>query len=308
MKVNSRRLILVLLFWLGLGLCASALIKYWGESQSLLENIGLAGAAVASILLSASWWLAMESWRLIVKAYSGQGLSRRNASRHLSLLLLGKYIPGGIWGFAARLADSSSSRSMPVMVASGLFEQWCGFASVTILSAVVLGAVFYEVPIALAGCAFVSAAVIIGWELVRRVLGWVGNHTPTRWRNFGSEAICATPTHLWGIASVVELQQILQFFAVAYLAHKAFSLDMATAGAVAACYGLAIAIGLAAIVAPGGMLVREAAFVAISSNWLPYPQAIAFAAVMRLVFTCFDFMAGFAAIGMQLIFQRSRPQ
>lgn len=305
--VNSRRLILIALFWLGLGLCVFALVKNWSESKALLMNIGVSGAMVTLMLLSASWWLAMESWRSIVKSYSGDGPSRVDASRHLSLLLLGKYIPGGVWGFAARLVDSSSGRSVSEMVASGLFEQWCGFASVCLISLIVWGAAYYGAPIFLPLIVFTPAVIAGGWQLVRRMLSLIISHIPARWRNLSGDAISIRGERLSHITAMIVLQQVLQLSAVAHIACEAFSLDLAASSAVAACYGLAVAAGLAAIFAPGGMLVREATFVAISSHWLSYPQAIAFAAVMRLVFTCFDLMAGFAALASRFIYFRQAP-
>ncbi|QWP78646.1 hypothetical protein J5226_09735 [Lysobacter sp. K5869] len=297
MKNGFLRSLLIVLFWLGLGLCVYALAKYWHEARQLLAGIGWGGGAVSAVLLGGAWWLAVESWRLSVRAYSDRFIGRGEAARHLALLLLGKYIPGGIWGFAARLADSSSGRAVPGMVAAGLFEQWAGFASVCIVSGALWGAAKFGWPILICSLA-APLLVLLGWRCGRFVLSALADRMPARWKAPIGYVLVEPASGLARASGFVALQQVVQMTAIACLASAAYELPLSAAAGLAACYGLGIAVGLVAVFAPGGMLVREATFVALSSPWVGYSDAIAFAAVMRLVFTCFDLLAGGLAAGL----------
>lgn len=68
---------------------------------------------------------------------------------------------------------------------------------------------------------------------------------------------------------------------------------------IAAYYGIGIAAGMLAVVAPGGILVREGAFVALSSAIVPPAEAVTLAAALRLIFTGFDLMAGALVVVLQ---------
>ncbi|MFK3647017.1 hypothetical protein ACI2IY_01090 [Lysobacter enzymogenes] len=299
MKKGLLRGLLIVLFWVGLGLCVYAVAKYWHEARQLLVGIGWSGGVVAAVLLAGAWWLAVESWRMSVLAYSDRAIGRGEAARHLALLLLGKYIPGGIWGFAARLADSSSGRAVPGMVAAGLFEQWGGLASICVLSAALWSAAKFGWPVLICSLA-APPLILLGWRCGRFILAAAAEKVPYRWKSLIQDVVDKPTSKLRRASVCIALQQAVQMLAIVWLASAANDLPISAAAGLAACYGLAIAVGLVAVFAPGGMLVREATFVALSSPWVGYADAIAFSAVMRLVFTCFDLLAGGLAAALGL--------
>ena len=60
-------------------------------------------------------------------------------------------------------------------------------------------------------------------------------------------------------------------------------------------FGLAITAGALAFFAPGGIGVREMSMAGLATLWLPMPQALALAALLRLLAVVLDIAAGVSA-------------
>lgn len=296
-----RRGLLLGLLWTGLVLCVFAVVRYWDQSRVLLQGLGGGGAVLMTICMVSIWVLTVASWRQVMHAYGGAPITTTVAARHLALLLLGKYLPGGVWGFIARLSDSASQRPLASMFAAGIAEQWLGLVSMSVLAALgVLAA--REQQIAWLWMAALAPVVAVATlVLMHRCLHLVGRLLPSRWPR-----LQALPTdvawnqRLWKATVLTVLQQALILGVVVSVATPAFALDVPASVAVAGCYGLSVVAGVLVVFVPGGILVREAVFVTLSSHWLEAGQAIALAAGLRLVFTVFDLLAGILASGLQL--------
>src|SRR5690606_19297748 len=112
--------------------------------QDLLE-----WALWALPLLLVVWGVTILSWRQMVFAYTGTTIGWERAAHNLGLLLIGKYIPGGVVGFVARAYDVDSDDGRPVAprvahVAAGLGEQVGGLLSTTLFGAVLYVAALAE--------------------------------------------------------------------------------------------------------------------------------------------------------------------
>jgi hypothetical protein len=297
---NLRRVLLVALLWIGLSLCAFAVARYWGESRSLLRG-GLGEIVVLSGLLALIWALAIASWQQMMRVFSDEPISVRDAARHLALLLLGKYLPGGIWGFVARLTDSAAQRPLARMFAAGIAEQWIGLISISVLALLGMIAARSQHFAWLLAAAAVPSIALATLAMGQACLHRFGKMLPIRWRNLSRPLDAwVRNSALWRAAILTAIQQIAILCVVAEVAGTAFGLTGMSIVAVASAYGIAVAAGVVVVFMPGGILVREGVFVALSSRWLQPAQAIALAAGLRLVFTAFDLLAGMLGGGLQL--------
>ncbi|WP_168170891.1 lysylphosphatidylglycerol synthase domain-containing protein [Rhodanobacter sp. C01] len=281
------------LLWGGLLLCAIAIKRYWHQSRALLEGIGPGGAIVILAAILLMWLLAVSSWRHVVAACSGEKIPWLVAVRHLTLLLLGKYVPGGVWGFLARLSDSTTYGSLATMTAAGLVEQWIGLAMVSLLGGITLAAAYWKCWALLFGSILFPLIVLSSLRCANWALRYLALYLPARWRQAaGSISELGWGRQLWW-AAILTMFQVMVILSVAgEVAAAAFHFEPYTAMAVAGCYGVGIMAGIAAIFMPGGILVRETVFVVLCRDWITPAEAIALAGGLRLTFTAFDLMAG----------------
>lgn len=289
------------LLWGGLLLCGVAVQSHWHESNRLLSAFGLGGAAIIGMAFLVIWLLAVASWRQVVAACSGQEIPWIAAARHLTLLLLGKYIPGGVWGFIARLSASTAYGSPAAMVVAGLAEQWVGLAMVSLLGGVALLAAYLKYGALMLGAVLFPLVVVVSLRIAVGIFRWFAEYMPKRWRRAASSVaeLQLSWKMLWA-AVLTMFQVILSLGIVAAVASVAFGLDPYATLAVAGSYGVGIMVGIVAIFMPGGILVREAVFVVLCRDWITPAEAIALAGGLRLIFTAFDLSAGAGGVLLQL--------
>lgn len=283
---RARKLLVASVFWLALIACALVLQRHSHEISALLARLGHVGALAIAGLLAISWGALVAAWKQIVLLYSGAPLSFARSARHLSLLLLGKYLPGGIWGFTARLADTPAEQQITRLVIAGAFEQWIGLATLALLASLAWAhfSTGYPFLLLVPGVPYVAVA---GWRVLSAVLarfrGWL------RWGVLQHVAL-ADVLHgrLIAPAFLTALHQIAQLAMVALLANAGLGMSWTDAWLVASLYGMATTVGILVVVVPGGIVVREGVFVALAAGVLPSDRALAFAALVRLVLAGFD--------------------
>jgi glycosyltransferase 2 family protein len=295
---NMWRIVLTGLMWIGLLLCAIAAIHYWPESRQLLHGLRTGTVVVLVGLLVLLWIVGVVVWQQIVLAYDMKAMPWSVAARHLALLLLGKYLPGGFWGFSARLADSSQGGPIAPMLAAGLAEQWLGLVTLASLAALGLLSVQMEYAGWLLLALFVPVGSVCTLALAFAFGIRLGALVMPRWQLERLANRTMGSVRVWMAAFLVLAQQSLVIALVTMVAIPAFGLPLIVGVGVASSYALAVAAGIAAVFVPGGIVVREVVFVAISSRWLTHEQAIALAASLRLMFTVLDLMAGTLAAGL----------
>lgn len=294
-----KRTLLVGFLWAGLLLCGLAVARHWNESRVLLMAIRHL-LPLLIVMLLAIWVLSILSWQLVLAANGARPTGFATAARHLALLLLGKYVPGGIWGFMARLADSAARSSVTNMLMAGITEQWFGLVSIASLGALALWSAHAREPLWLMAIPVVPALALISFVALAKFLRLVKRVLPARWRGMLDAGAGRNYSPLRCAAAITALQMVVVSCMVAFIAAIAFGLGFNQALALAGDYGLSVAAGMIVIFMPGGILVREAAFVALASAWIEPQQAIALAAVLRLLFATLDLLAGIFAGALNL--------
>jgi len=296
-----RRALLLALLWGGLLLCGFMVKRHWVQSSALFAGLGLWGGITVVLACTLIWSLAVASWQRVIFAHGRMEVAWGAAARHLALLLVGKYLPGGIWGFAARLADSASLRPMTGMLAAGLTEQWFSILMIALIGGVALLSAEWHSFAVLMSAALFPLFAIQGVALMHRVARFAGRFVPSRFLGVCKKmSIDVDPGKLWCPALLTMIQMVITLAMVGYVAHSAYALNWWSALAVAGSYGLGVTIGMAVIFMPGGILVREMVFVVLCKGWIPQAEAIALAGCLRLIFTGFDFAAALAAGAMQV--------
>ena len=260
-------------------MCMSYLLKYPDEILSI-QRFGTWQTFNTLIFFSLIWLCALFSWQHVVIAISGAHLSIRNAARHLAKLLIGKYLPGGVWGFLSRHADASFSGSMRQKLMSGFVEQSLGLFCVACVGCLIyLSAagrnVFLLIPI----FALPWAYLLILHFMVT-VLHWFQ-------RKFSISY--ARPALLMAVF-FSSMQQIITAALLIYLTMSMLDLAAQQAMLVAGAYLLAVVVGMLAIFAPSGIFVREAVFIGLLYGTIDRSDALALAVSFRILFLFADFL------------------
>jgi hypothetical protein len=179
------------------------------------------------------------------------------------------------------------------MTAAGLVEQWIGLVMVGLVGAAALAAAYWSLPIALLVVVLFPPMVVASLQIMRKLLDVMTGYLPARWR-FAAGALndIQSRRQLYYASGLTMLQVIFILGITLRVAAGAFHSGTYAALAVAGCYAMGIAAGIAAVFVPGGILVREAIFVLLSRHWLAATEAIALAGALRLIFTAFDLLAG----------------
>ena len=287
-----RRVLVRILFWGALLCCVVALVHQRDALQQLRGS--LSGLSVVSITfaLALMWGATVLAWGAMLHAWTGVQANFDVGARHLSLLLVGKYLPGGVWGFLSRHADAKETAAGHTLLLAGLSEQGVnllvllglGGAALAYGSLGFLGA-FATALLAIVLCmgGVLGSANVLESLSAQSWMAWVGH----RWPSKGSQPQVSGVVRsvLW-----VVLQQILFLSVVAWVAFEVFGLGPDGAVKAAGAYGVAAAIGMLVVFAPGGIVAREGAFIALLGlDSLTAGDVVALAAFLRLLNCGYDF-------------------
>lgn len=276
------------ILWLGLLLCGYAL---WRNRD--LAGVAFSGMSdvtwlFVALLLLLGWGLSVTGWRFYLLAYTGQLLGWRTAMRQQGILLVGKYVPGGVFGFLARMYDQPRLPRKQLFWA-GLTEQAVGVAL-----SVFVGGVLY----------FAASRQSLGWLCLvlplplLAVAGiWLLHHFSVRlpWLRRYATGMPLEWRQLLSATSIQLVQLLTWVTLVAMLAQQLHGVSGLASLGVAGAFLLAVAVGVIVIIAPGGIGVREATLVGLSSLWLGTTQAVFLAAFLRLLSAVLDGLSGVLA-------------
>lgn len=273
--------------WLGLLLCGYALWRTRELAAEAFSRMYASSWAWVALLLLLGWGLAAASWRRYLHAYTGQLPGWGMAVRQLGLLLVGKYVPGGVFGFLARMYDQTNAPRKQLFWA-GLSEQAVGVGMPLALGGALYLAASRHNVAWLALILFLPLLAIAGIRLLHRLaayLPWLRLHVlpPPPWRRL-------LP------ATLLQVTQLLAWVAlVAMLSRQLHGLDGLASLGIAGAFLLAVAAGMIVMVVPGGIGVRETTLIGLSSHWLGISQAIFLTAFLRLLSSLLDVFAGLLA-------------
>jgi len=241
---------------------------------------------IIGLFLIAIWALAVASWREYLRAYQLNDSRWRTACRHLGMLLVGKYIPGGIFGFMMRIYDQPKEQRQRLLWAS-LADQSCGVAMPVIMGICMM--VIESQRNGLWSIALLPIPILAAMGI--RALHRIVRHLPLASRY--TPPLNAPSTGALCFATSMQLFQVIAWSGlVAIVAQQLYGLDIHAACGLAGAYLLAVAAGMLIVFLPSGIGAREAALVTLSAPWLELSQAIYLAALLRVLSSILDILAG----------------
>lgn len=285
------------ILWVGLLLCGYALWRVRTSAGDAISQVQISGWLLIGGCLTLSWMFAVMAWRHYLWAYADQDPGWRVSMRQVGLILVGKYLPGGVFGFLARLYDQPLAPRRQLFWA-GLVEQVVGVG--------ILGA--------LGGVLLISGLLGTGWLILAfllppfAIVGVAGLHflassLPWVRERIGSTPFPSSRTLLPAVVLQL-LQQGVWVALIVVLGGELFSLSGFAVWGVAGAFLLAVGLGMLVVFIPGGIGVREAVFMVLASCWIEVHQAILLAAMLRLLAVCLD--AGSGAISLLSCRSRGR--
>jgi len=227
----------------------------------------------------ATYAIQIESWRRILAGW-GQRLAYGRAARIWLLVNLGRYIPGKVWSVAGLI----------VLAQRAGVESWAAGASAFAIQAVGIGTAVALVALAIPGATsplrlVVAALIAVGtigilaWDRVaRRLAALVGRAEQFRALPLAAVAESATLTFASWVTYGVAFWLLVPGLGLTGGGH----LSLPTAAGV---FALGYILGLLALFAPGGVVVREVTFIGLLTPALGSGGAVALSVGSRVLLT-----------------------
>ncbi len=240
-------------------------------------------------LILATYALLIEAWRRVVNGW-GADIGWWPAARVWVLSSMGKYLPGKVWTIAG-LGVLGKEQGVPPLTAtaSAVVLQLVSIATGALVVAVTgTGTLERESPgirfaiWALAGVAALSLGLVLRPKLLNWLLGKLG---------VDAEIGRPDPTALAIGVGVNGLAWVLYGVALYWLAAGVFVESRLTLVQAIGAFTASYLAGFLALLAPGGLGVRETVFFLVTSSTLGPAQALALAAVSRVGMTAADLLA-----------------
>jgi uncharacterized membrane protein YbhN (UPF0104 family) len=263
---------------------------YARDLSDVRFDIDPLGIAVASGIWVLSYAFLVRLWAGSMTWWGAQ-VRLGPALRVFAAANLARYIPGVVWQFASLAAMSASSGLSVVSVASAAVFQQIVLTGVGLVLGVSfapvtrLGATWnMPLPLVLAlVLSAVAALVLLLPPVTRRIDAWLSRR--------GSLSITLPRVRRRDIAVYVVLSGAGWVgYAIAFVVFAHALLDPVPLSSVVlgASFVLSYVAGILAVFAPSGLVVREAALVALVAPALGGEQALALAIASRLWLTIID--------------------
>jgi hypothetical protein len=232
------------------------------------------------------------SWRHYLAALSGYRLAFGAAFYQVALVLIGKYVPIILGGVFARVAANAGRVRPASVVGATLLEQcgalaaatWIGVVCIAYAHSAVAGVALFALALAAATVAPAAAKPVLAAILWLRA-------------RFRRESALESGVSDRRAAARAWLAQIAQWSALSLFVGAvlhAMRPDLPWTDVLELCgaYGIAVVVGIAAFLFPGGLGPREATFVWIAGHVVDYDVALAMASALRVAMTGIDLLAG----------------
>ncbi|HEY7634938.1 MAG TPA: lysylphosphatidylglycerol synthase domain-containing protein [Gemmatimonadales bacterium] len=269
-----------------IGFAARALVRNWDalRSQPLAWRIDPAWIGLSAVTVWLMYALLILAWRTMLVSW-GQALEVWSAARIWTVSSLGKYLPGKVWAIAG----------MALMAQQAGVAPWAATGSAVILQVLAIGtgaavagltgAGTLELahPGARAALALLVTASLIGIAMLLwpPMLTWLLRRAAP-----GSDARPAPAAGAIGLGIVANSVAWVGYGAALWLLARgvlpAAPLDLSAAIAVFTASYLA---GFLALLAPGGLGVREGVFILMLQGPLGIGAATGLAVASRLLLT-----------------------
>jgi len=283
----------------GLAFCIVALARLQREFPLHWAFTGagiLEAAACAAVALAATAF----AWRRYMAAFLDTDLSLRDALYQIGVMQIGKYVPVVIGGFVARISANTASLSAGRIVVATIVEQLGAMGSALLIGicCYVAVAVPAAVPLAIACVVLVvglaPSMLEIASRLFVRLRGAFGSATwiPARHPN----------PRLVRQALAFQLLQMIAMagFIGASIMLVAPDIAFAAVAAVTGAYLVSVVIGIAVVFLPGGIGVREAAFVWLAATQIDSREALQLALALRIAMSALDLVSGAICLAVRL--------
>ncbi len=250
-----------------------------------------------ALLSQFSYWLiASIAWRHLLRISTAKTISLTDSFLHVSMLLVGKYVPGKIWGMFARglhLAqyEIAAPQSIRATYLEQLISTHAGIAMGGILWMAALDAP-YQWAAWIAGVASVPVVPLIHDRALYLVLPWLKSrwHLVRESLAFGQlPAQSYAEMFTFYIFDWASVGGILVFL---FLTFVDAPLTLETTCLLLGANALGMIAGFFAFFAPGGLGVREGVIVAILTLAMPLSDAALLAVLLRLWLTTSDILCG----------------
>jgi uncharacterized membrane protein YbhN (UPF0104 family) len=273
------------------------IVRNWSEFRSLQVSLAFKPGwiALSVLLVFLTYALQIASWRRILAGWA-QPLAYGRAARIWLLANLGRYVPGKVWSVAGLI----------VLAQRAGVDAWVGGASALAIQAIGLGTAVAVVaaatpaaasPLRLSAAALAAVATIgvLAWDRggrwLGRAAGLAGRFQPLP---LGAAAQSA------GLSLASWLTYGVAFWLLARGLGLPATLSIPTATGV---FALGYILGLLALFAPGGVGVRELAFLGLLTPELGSGGALALSVGSRVLLTLCE---AAAPLGVLLMTRRTK--
>jgi uncharacterized membrane protein YbhN (UPF0104 family) len=231
-----------------------ALVSQWGALQEAAASARPRWGyiALSCALVLANYALLIQAWRVLLQGWGGS-LGFRESARIWTISNLGRYVPGKVWaiGSLAVMAQSrgvSGGAAVGAALLGSLINTVAGFIVLAATGAGVL-----ELPlVAVVAIALLGAAILVAPPF----LPWLGRLAGRIARR--EIAIPRIPHRaIWIAAFISALSWVLYGIAFRVLAAGVLSRAPGAPGLYTAIFTGSYLAGFLAVIAPGGVGVRE---------------------------------------------------
>lgn len=276
---------------------ARALARHWDEFRApeLRLDLHAGSLALSGLAVLATYALQVASWRRILAGWA-QPLRFGTAARIWCLANVGRYVPGKVWSVAGLIVLAQRAGVAPwAAAASTVAVQAIGVG--TAVALVAAAAPTHGSPVRLALAALAATATLV-MLTSPAVLGRIG-----RLLRMEAPWTPLPPASALQGAALTLGSWVTYGIAFWLLARGLGVAGTITLRAAAGVFALGYILGLAALFAPGGVLVREAALVALLTPLIGPGGAVALSLASRVQLTLAEAVAALLALAAQ-----SRPQ
>jgi hypothetical protein len=290
-------------------LIARHLVTQWDDLHSLGTAVSVRWSllAVASLIVLVTYAALVQAWRLLMVPWGAQ-VPYMDAVRIWTAANLGRYIPGKVWSIGA-LAVLAERRGVPPVAATGaallstMLNLGAGVAVLALTGSAALRTVdsrFSTVALVLALCFLLGVLWLphLFPTLVRRV---------QRLRGAESAALPLLPhRYLWAALLINACSWVGYGLAFAVLAHAVVAPIGGALSAYVAIWTASYLAGYLALVAPGGIGVREVPLVLMLGGMaITSPaEATLLAIVSRLWLTVLEILPGLLSLASGVLHPR----
>ncbi len=237
------------------------------------------------------WLVALVFWRYLVRVTARRTLSMSESHHQLSLVAVGKYIPGKVSGFLARgVALKKFDMSTREILAASFVEQWATLMSAGLVGGFLLLFIRPNNVLIALGVVAITTSLLgnhlfrFGASMFQRALSSLSDSSATQvgvplgYQQYLTLLLLHSLS--WILLGLVLVSIYFAF------STQPFSLELAAALVLANTVGFLA--GFAALFAPGGLGVREAMTATVLIPYIPMEQAAILSIAFRVWTTTID--------------------